>query len=97
MRVLIMPPGGSVRKVLNIFNRRHVLEVIIGGGLNLGLSDFVFQKGSVVVLKVQMQILWVEAPTAVGLRVLHLPPIIILIAVVLIILWVMVIAEAGLA
>ena len=92
-----MPPGGSVREVLNIFNRRHVLEVIIGGGLNLGLSDFVFQKGSVVVLKVQMQILWVEAPTAVGLRVLHLPPIIILIAVVLIIVWVMVIAEAGLA
>ena len=44
-----------------------------------------------------MQILWVEAPSAVGLRVLHLPPIIILIAVVLIILWVMVIAEAGLA
>jgi hypothetical protein len=97
MRVLIMPPGGSVREVLNIFNRRHVLEFIIGGGLNLGLSDFVFQKGSVVVLKVQMQILWVEAPTAVGQRVLHLSPIIILIAVVLIILCVMVIAEAGLA
>ena len=44
-----------------------------------------------------MQILRVEAPTAVGLQVLHLPPIIIRITVVLIILWVMVIAEAGLA
>ena len=44
-----------------------------------------------------MQILWVEAPTAVVLQVRHLPPIIILIGVVLIILCVMVIAEAGLA
>ena len=67
MRVLIMHPGGSVREVLNIFNRRHVLEVIIGGGLNLGLSDFVFQKGSVVVLKVQMQILWVMVIAEAGL------------------------------
>jgi len=44
-----------------------------------------------------MQILRVEATTAVGLQVLHFPPIIIQVAVVLIILWVMIIAEAGLA
>jgi len=50
MRELIIPPGGSVREVLNVFNRRHVFKVIVGGGMDLGLSDFVFQKGSVVVL-----------------------------------------------
>jgi len=50
MRELIIPPGGSVREVLNVFYRRHVLEVIVGGGLDLGLSDFVFQKGPIVVL-----------------------------------------------
>ena len=95
MGVLIsLPRGGSVREVLNVVNGRHVFEVIVIEELDLILSDFIFQKASIVVLQVQMQILRVEAP--VGLQWSRLYPIIILIAVVQIILRVRVIAKAGL-